>query len=202
MNSNVITPTGTISFGATGKYQHARNGGPVPLATWGVGSLVAVTGITSPPPTGPGQSFSNFTWNWQGQTTNVGLANPSGFAITGTFTVKSTGGTTNEAVRLTSGTNYSLNVGTLVMDGGHLSLTSGSGTGALTVSGNVTLSNGSELYLSQGGSANGTLYVGGDLSVTSATITETATTAGHAIIFNKAGTQSFTASSATLSGES
>ena len=193
--------TGTIAFGANSLYQHNRNGGPVLTATWNVTSTAEITGVTTSQPTAIslGQTFGNFTWNCPSQSSSIGLGNPAGFAIAGNLTVTNTGGVSGRAFRFTSGTPYTLTVGgNLTLNGGHLGLSSGTGTMALTVAGNVSISNSSELYLSQAGSALGTLNIGGDLSINNATLTETGSANGI-VIFNKNGTQSFSASSATIS---
>lgn len=192
--------TGTIAFQANSLYQHNRNGSPVLTASWNGSSTVEIVGIAGTAPTGLGQSFGNFTWNCPGQSGNIGLGNPAGFTINGNLTVLSTGGVTNRAFRFTAGTNYSLNVGgDLVLNGGHLGLSSGSGATELTVFGNVTVTNNSEFYLSQGGSANSTLILNGDLTINSGTITETGTGTNNTIRFIRAGTQTFNATSATIS---
>lgn len=194
--------TGTIAFNANSLYQHSRNGAPVLTATWNPSSTVEILGVTSSQPTGLGQTFGNFTWNSTGQSANIGLGNPAGFTIAGNLTVTSTGGVTNRAFRFTAGTNYTISVGgNLVLNGGHLGLSSGAGATVLTVAGNVSVSNSSELYLSQGGSANSTLNIGGDLSINNGTITETGSGTGNLIVFTKTGTQNFTATSATLSND-
>lgn len=191
--------TGTVVFGANSLYQHNRNGSAVLTATWNVTSTAEITGVITSQPTGLGQTFGNFTWNCPSQSSNIGLGNPAGFAIAGNLTVTNTGGFSGRALRFTSGTPYTLTVGgNLTLNGGHLGLSSGTGTMALTVAGNVSISNSSELYLSQAGSALGTLNIGGDLSINNATLTETGSANGI-VIFNKNGTQSFSASSATIS---
>lgn len=194
--------TGTVSFNANSLYQHNRNGTAVPTATWDVTSTLEVIGAISSPPTNITQTLGNFTWNCASQSANIGLSNPPGFTIAGNLTVTSTGGVANRAFRFTSGTAYTLTVGgSLFLNGGHLGLSSGSGTMALTVRGDVTITNSSELYLSQEGSANGTLNIGGNLSVSTGTITESGSTNGHIIVFNGAGLQTFIATSATLSND-
>lgn len=196
------TITGTISQNGGSLYQHNRNGSAVLNATWSATSTAEIIGSISSSPTNLGQSFGNFTWNCTSQSGNVGLGNPSGFNITGNLTITSTGGATNRAVRFTAGTSYSLNIGgDLILNGGHLGLSSGSGDMTLTVSGNVSVSNSSELYLSQGGSGSNTLQIAGNLSVNSGTITETGSSANCKIEFNKSGSQSISLAAATISND-
>ena len=90
VNSNIITTTGTVIFNDGSEYDHARNAGIVPTATWDASSLVEITGVTSTMPTGLGQTFGHFTWNATGQTS--GLQLNTDMSIAGTFTVSNTGG--------------------------------------------------------------------------------------------------------------
>ena len=87
------TPALTFADGAT--YEHARNGGVIPTATWGASSNCNIIGITTTAFTiGSGflaQTFGNFTWNCAGQTViqifNVNLT------VQGTSSILNTGTT-------------------------------------------------------------------------------------------------------------
>ncbi len=72
VNSGGITMTGTAEFNAAGTYEHAQNGGVVPMATWNSTSTCEVTGLIGTTVTGVSlnQSFGNFVWNCAGQTGN------------------------------------------------------------------------------------------------------------------------------------
>ncbi|MBS1760065.1 MAG: InlB B-repeat-containing protein [Bacteroidetes bacterium] len=212
VNGLLINTAGTFTissganalFNSGSTYRHNRNGSNIITATWDPASTVEITGISSTQPTNASlvQTFGNFTWNCPGQTGNIGLGTPTGMSIAGNLTVTNTGGTANRAFRFTSNTAFSISVGgKLILNGGHLGLSSGSGATTMTVAGNVEVSNSSELYLSQGGSANSTLNIGGDLSITNATITESGSSTGNLIVFNKNGIQNFSAVSATLSND-
>ncbi|MCG3158059.1 MAG: hypothetical protein DKINENOH_04700 [bacterium] len=55
--------TGSLSFDNGSTYEHARDGGSIPLATWGQGSTVLLTGTIQDAPGNRNQSFYNFTFN-------------------------------------------------------------------------------------------------------------------------------------------
>lgn len=82
----------SLSFSASSTYQHNRDGGTIPAATWNASSNCLVTGITTTVPTGLSQTFGNFTWNCSGQvgTKFLGLTNSSVFQ--GSFNVQNTNG--------------------------------------------------------------------------------------------------------------
>jgi len=108
-NAGTITiSTGAdASFDSGSKYQHTRNGGNIPIATWNANSTCEITGIVTTTPGGlSGQSFGNFTWNCA-QTGNIQLAGNLN-TITGNFSVQSTG--TSQLI-LTNTTNLTLSVG-------------------------------------------------------------------------------------------
>ncbi|NJO92872.1 MAG: hypothetical protein HC831_30810 [Chloroflexia bacterium] len=72
---------GTMSV--SGTYDHAINGGAIPLATWAAASNTIITGVTNTAPTGLNQSFGNFTWNSAGQSTNIYMQ--SNITVQGNF---------------------------------------------------------------------------------------------------------------------
>lgn len=79
----------TINFNNGSTYEHARNGGTIPTATWQPNSTCLVTGVTNTMPTGwASQNFGNLTWNCIEQTTY--LAFNANFDIQETFRVENT----------------------------------------------------------------------------------------------------------------
>ena len=174
----------TASSGITvsGVYEHARDGGYLPLSTWSNGSTCLVTGWTGSETLDVSftQAFYNFTWNCPGQTIDVSFG---GFAVDvrGTFTLDSsgdylvrpggnaeygnylqTGGTYtlselfyNRTIELSG--NFALEDGTFNMDGGRI--------GTVNITGNLSIAGGSlnmnsESYRSQ------YLNVTGDVTLT------------------------------------
>ncbi len=116
VSSTAGTPySGTLSVLAGGTYQHARDGGAIPTASWDPASVCLITGITGTMPAAASlvQNFGHFTWNCTGQTTNLYLS--ANIDIAGDFTVLATGNTfdhVNLALRMSnSPTGYTINVG-------------------------------------------------------------------------------------------
>nr|NIR96392.1 T9SS C-terminal target domain-containing protein [Gammaproteobacteria bacterium] len=70
-NTGIIeTTTGSLTFGNGSTYQHDRNGGNVPISTWGTGSTALFTGITTSTPSNRGQDYYNLTLNTPGLSSN------------------------------------------------------------------------------------------------------------------------------------
>lgn len=207
-----VTNGGVITIGATGTYEHARNAGFIPTATWTAGSICLISGMTTNNPGGLGQSFHHFTVN----TTLASSVNCSGAlqTVNGNLSV-----TTNSATfgfRLTSGTAYTLVVGdSLKITNGFLDpASSGAGPGVVTVNGPTIVSgassqinktgpaavtfnfngdyiqNAGTFEMNSGGASNTTINFKGNVSIAGALNRTNGGT--HTINFNKAtGTQTF-----------
>ena len=154
VNAGTITPTGTIAFESSGKYQHNQNGGVIPAATWDANSTCEIIGwTTSTGFSSFSQSFGNFTWNNSGgsSTLNFGGALQT---ITGNFRVQNTG---SGAIRLFSTAGGILNVsGNVTIDStGTLSLNNGT-AGVLDIGGNLSVAG----VLTTGGTAGSIVFNG------------------------------------------
>jgi hypothetical protein len=85
-NGGIVTSTNlTTTFGATSTYNHARNGGAIPGATWNASSNINITGITNTALTAFTGAFGNLTWNCSGQTIASPLTAAS--SVAGNLTV-------------------------------------------------------------------------------------------------------------------
>jgi hypothetical protein len=159
-SSGVITTTGTLVFNSGGTYDHNRNGGTVPVATWKEGSDCNITGIVDTAPTIPSstQPFWNFKWDGSNQTSNLSLEGQL-TDIDGDFNIFSP----NIVVKLFLSTSSvsDLNVGgDFIQEGGNFNIAGPEGTTmTMTVGGDLLL-NGT-LYINPGRGA-GTVNVGGD----------------------------------------
>jgi hypothetical protein len=162
--------TGTITSSAVtmfakyaSTYQHAVNGGTIPVATWDPNSTCLVSGITSIAPSGLGQSFGNFTWN-SNLTGNVNL-NSTLTTVLGSFSFSPSSSTgilslaTNAALALNIGGNFVLSAAT----GPVLQLTSGSASPVITISGMFSHSGGTLDF--GAGSSTGTINVTGNVTL-------------------------------------
>ncbi len=181
VNAGTITRNGSIIFGSGSTYQHQKNGGIIPTATWDTNSTCLITGITDDIPSGMGQTFGHLTWNCPGQTTTTTIANR--FTVSGNFTLTSTG---SGGLQLDQGST--IITGNYSQTGGLIRLASANTT-SLNVGGSFTLSGGT--FRMSYGSATGTLNIAGNFSHASGTIDEDASGSGS-IIFNGTGNQTFT----------
>ena len=184
-NSGTVTSASAASISLTSgsTYIHAQDGSAIPTATWDANSTCSVTGFNKTAIGGLNQNFGNFNWNCTGQTRDQSFPTTGTIAIAGTLEINSTGAGTNQ-LQLNQA---ALSVPQYTQIGGNFVIANA--TQSLTVTGNVTLSGGT-LTMSSG-SGIGTLNVAGDFSHTAGTITETSTGSGL-IVFNKAGTQTYT----------
>jgi hypothetical protein len=130
-----------FSNGSFYNHNFTTGTGAIPTSTWNSGSTVQILGYTTGgPPTGLGQTFSNFTWNCTNQgTTNISLAGAT-ITANGTFTMASTG--TTGSLRLGAGTNGVIAAGNFAQTGGILDLSSGAGNGTVRVAGTFNKSGG------------------------------------------------------------
>ncbi|MEE4310769.1 MAG: T9SS type A sorting domain-containing protein [candidate division KSB1 bacterium] len=75
MENGVFKVTdGSLTFGDGSAYEHARDGGSIPIATWGEGSTYRLTGIVSSTPGNRNQNFYNITLNTPDLSSNKDLA--------------------------------------------------------------------------------------------------------------------------------
>ena len=186
-NTTVITghSASTLTFTASGTYEHNVNGGTIPTATWTAGSPGATASIigwvaSTTAPGGLSQSFVNFTWNSSAQTANLNFTG-SLTSVTGVFRVVNTGSGT---IRLTGNTASTFNYANVTIDGGTLYMTTGSGTGPLTLTGNF-LMNGGIFDINNSGSATQIINIAGNFAQTGGIFRRTSSGAAS-INFNRA----------------
>ncbi len=196
-NQGKINGGTSLTVGNGGVYQHAQNGGSIPTATWNTGSTCLVTGVTSSGPSNTNQNFYNFTWNCPAQSANVNVGWQTGVSIAGTLTCTST----NWNHSSTSSPSYQLRlfgaagsciINNVVVNGYGAVLTPmGSGfNDTVTVNGNITLSKGSMLSLSNNSGGVGIFYVKGNISVIDSTYIGKSNSGNLSkMVFVKAGVQ-------------
>ncbi|MFN8285727.1 MAG: T9SS type A sorting domain-containing protein [Chitinophagales bacterium] len=129
----------TLQFTSGSIYNHQRNGGVVPTATWNANSTVNITGLTTTNITGfTGQTFGKFNWNCTGQTITSSMAIASA-TFAGDFTVVSTGtgalGFNTAASTVTLSANLNVQGGTLNFNNGAAVITTLNLAGNLNVTG-------------------------------------------------------------------
>ena len=135
-----ITSGMTVNNSAT--YEHNLDGSVIPTATWNTGSTCLIDGVVSTVPTVSSfnQNFYNLTWNSTAQTANTSLAGNLQ-NIAHHLTVTSTGST--GSLSLNSNSNSTLNIaGNLILTGGTLNLSDGSGVATIKLMGDYNQSGG------------------------------------------------------------
>jgi hypothetical protein len=166
VNSGTITATGKLYFNSGSVYQHARDGGAIPVATWDVSSNCNITGLTSTAPTIPSatQPFGNFTYNCTSQTAESISLGGALNTIAGNFYMVSAGSNYYNDLRLGKGESGDLTVeGDYIQSGGCFIITGESSvTRKMTVEKNLNFQNGYFFISYSSGSA--TLEVDGNFS--------------------------------------
>lgn len=146
-NNNLVKVSNVnvaLNFLSGSSYNHIRNGGAIPVATWHAASTCSITGVTSTMVTTTSltQSFGNFTWNCPAQSADLNMAGKIS-TIQGNFTITNTG----SSILYMSGTGagtFTTNIaGALNINGGNLGLNISTGSSVLNVAGAWTMSSGS-----------------------------------------------------------
>jgi len=170
VNTGAFSGSSALVFESGGLYQHDRNGGSIPTATWATGSGCLIRGASSTAPGNANQNFYNFTWDCPSQSAGLNAA-WSGNTIGGDVTVLNSG---TSQFRMSNNTAHLAPitiVGNAVVGGGALTATGSSGAATYTiyVLGDVIVTAGN-LGLSRGSGGIATWYVDGDVSVSNATL--------------------------------
>jgi hypothetical protein len=149
-----------LVFSGTGTYEHARNGGAIPTATWNSGSTCYVSGIVGTALTSlsSNPNFHHFIWECPNQTVNQNLLN-GGVSCT---------------------INGNLEI--IRTHNGSLRFNDANGTPTHRILGNLSIGNGTDLAtlnLKSGGNGGVNIELGGDLIVSNnATLIQTSTNTG------------------------
>jgi hypothetical protein len=205
INFGTITTTGTLFISPNATYNHARDGGTIPLATWGSNSTCYVSGTTATNPTLlPANAYENFTWDCA-QTGTRSLASNL-HTVNGSLLILNTNG---QQLQFGTGTAFTLNIGVDFTIQGNsriafattanpvvVNLTgnfdySSTGTSSLKSSGIFTFTIGGSFSQSGGnitistGANTGTFNLEGDFNQSAGTLTRSGGTG--AIVFNGTG---------------
>ena len=199
--NGTVTATGTLTFNAGGTYDHNRNGGGIPTATWAATSNCNITGITNTVPTvstfAPAGGFGNLTWNSTSQTSDLSLIGNL-TDVNGNLTISNTG---SGSVRLSnSGVTSSINIsGNLSQSQGEFYIggTGGTNTWTVNVDGNLSITGGTFFDLAGGGGAT-TINVKGNFTMSGGTLRESSN-ATCTINFTGNTTQLFSKTAGTIS---
>ncbi len=140
-NSLSVTASSSVAaftFGNGSTYEHAINGGTIPLSVWGDGStcLITGTGATAPSAPASGTSYFNYTWNCAAQSTslNTGWDNVT---VRGSVTILNSN---SFQWRMTSsGTRIITIMGDVVVSGASSYLTTSGSSGSSSTTYNVAV---------------------------------------------------------------
>ncbi|MCE2996815.1 MAG: hypothetical protein LW863_14535, partial [Flammeovirgaceae bacterium] len=107
INLGAITTTGSLVISPNATYNHARDGGTIPLATWGSNSTCYVNGITATNPTLiAANAYENFTWDCVQTGTRSFGGNLR--TVNGNLLILNTNG---QQLQFSTGVAYTLNIG-------------------------------------------------------------------------------------------
>ena len=169
ITNTAVSAPANFTFINNGNYYHARNGGALPNAYFGISSNVYITGCVNTVPTiAANQSFGNFIWDCAAQTATISL----GSKIDSTYGNCIINNTNNQVLNL--GTIASLNVlGNFIQNASIFKITTGSS--GMKVFGNMYLNSGT-LDLSGSTTSTNTLTLSGNVfQLAPHTITRTGT---------------------------
>ena len=193
----VMVSDGSLEIASGGVYEHNRDAGQIPTATWNAGSTIRITGVTEEAPENSNQSYHHIVFNSPGLISNEHMSLDE-VTISGDVRVEDTGSARWYLTSADPEDTSSVTIeGDLYVEGGQFAVQGTSG--ALTVfdvhhygdiivtGGNFSIARGSQ------GSGSGTttwyLY-GGDFSLSDAAMQNSNPTAGNAsLVFAGAGTQ-------------
>jgi hypothetical protein len=206
VNKGLLNSVAPLVFADGSVYEHARDGGSVPMAKWEKGSTALFTGIAAgAAPDNRGQDYYNLILNTPALTANRDL-NLQGRTIGGDITVISTGTARWQLVGSASGTVTIM--GDVIVQAGQLATQGTSSATNVVVDHygdiNVTGGNFSISRGSQGSGAGTTLWNlhEGNFSMSNATTQNSNPTAGNAkfVFAKEGGTQNLTLSNVTYAG--
>jgi hypothetical protein len=161
-SSLALQNTPAVVFETGGRFVHARTAAPVaavPAATWSTGSTCEIQG-SSGTPTGIGQAFYNFVWNYPTAAASTDFVGGL-TTVQGSLDVSASNNATAGALKLygpsatTVGSSLTLTVNRHVnLNAGYFDLLGGSGTNnsqILNVGGNFNIATGATLDIRNSG---------------------------------------------------
>ncbi|MEX2604529.1 MAG: hypothetical protein WD361_10005, partial [Gracilimonas sp.] len=160
---------GSLAVADGGIYEHARDGGEVPTATWETGSTIVFSGLLGSAPGNRDQAYHNLTWNNPGQISNLSLGLGT-ITISGTVKVVDSGSNRFRLTDSGSGDGQTITIeGDFLVEGGAVE-TTGSGADAtynVVVMGDVIVSDGTTFATSRGSGGQATWTLHGDFTAES-----------------------------------
>ena len=150
---SIVSKQHTLQFLNNSIYEHARDGGTIPFASWDVNSTCIVSGVVTGGPSGLNQQFGNFEWNSINQ---VASASPTAILpadVQRNLTINKTGENNDPAIYVQLPNHLQIGGTFTLKEGTCLARTANS---TIDVAGSFIV-NGGNIYL-EGLSANGKIY--------------------------------------------
>jgi len=198
VNQGIVEDNSQLTIANGGTYQHDRDGGRIPLATWEQGSIMLVTGVTSTAPSDRDQNYHHLIFNTPGLISNLNM-NLNGNTIGGDVKVINTGlARWYLTTALATDTSIVTIMGNVIVEGGAFSVQGTSNAQTTFIVhhyGNIMVTGGN-FSISRGSQAGGTttwyLYEGNFSMSNATTQSSTSTPGGARFVFKKQGTQTLT----------
>ncbi len=144
-------------------YEHAFDGGSLPIAKWEKNSFCEITGVYMTVPQNINQAFGNFKWNSISQATPVDLADVFNSGLQNDIYITSTGSRDIYFDKTGKLNNIQIN-GSLYIQGGSVCLNPINGN-EITVNGNVNVNAGNLNFNSYNSINNSSMTIGGELNI-------------------------------------
>lgn len=152
-----------IQFNDYTFYRHARNGGELPEATWGVYSTCEITSVTDNMPSKLTQDFGSFYWNCLNQSQDLSMAGNFGNTLKDFEVMKTNGYYLRFSVSATSvntiNGNFKLHQDT------KFQMSSGATSNQLYIKGNFLAESGTRFYISETSSGTHIMEVDGNFTL-------------------------------------
>jgi|GEM_PF-255564 len=185
---NIISdPKATLCFANEGLYEHAQDGGSIPLATWRPNSTCLIDSVRGNAPSNGNQNFYNVVWNCPNQTANLNMG-WNGNTIGGNITITSTGTGRWQMCAPPAGSSATVTIkGDIIQSAGQFTSNGTSNPNTTIVIhhyGNIDVTGGnfSVSRGSQGGSGTTIWYLYGNVSLKNAT-TQNSNPTGAKFVF-------------------
>ncbi|MGK2861982.1 MAG: T9SS type A sorting domain-containing protein [Chitinophagaceae bacterium] len=97
---NIFSELSNLEFNSGSQYEHARDKGEIPAASWHLNSTCNITGVISNAPVGTAQLFGNYKWDCPNQIVGDALGNAIPSEIKGDLIINKVGDGKNAAAYL------------------------------------------------------------------------------------------------------
>ncbi len=119
----IVSLAHMLQFKNESVYEHARDKGIIPAATWDKNSTCSIEGVVTTAPTGLNQVFGNYKWNCPNQASGISLGNAIPANINGDLLINKIGESSDRSISIqfpeevNVGRNFILNEGSCIAKG-------------------------------------------------------------------------------------